>query len=124
MAGAAALAGFSIRIGAADLPSPVEKPGPKKSGFYTFWNADREFGLGLGTLQNQSCAPVQGAPYGGNLLLDCDAEVPHNETSIATNPNDPLHAVGAFHTYHLTGTGNKVHATIQSKPSVTRDGGV
>jgi len=125
IAGAAALAVFSVRLDASDLPIAVEKSGPKKSGFYTFWNADREFGLGLGTFQNQSCAPVQGeAPYAGNLLLDCDAEVPHNETSIATNPNDPLHAVGAFHTYHLTGTGNKVHATIQSTPSVTTDGGL
>jgi hypothetical protein len=123
MAGAVALAGFSVRLSAADLPNPVEKAGPKKSGFYTFWNADREFGLGLGTFQNQSCTPIQGGVYAGNLLLDCDAEVPHNETSIATNPNDPAHAVGAFHTYHLTGTGNKLHATIQSTPSFTLDGG-
>ena len=124
MAGAVALAGFCIRLSAADLPRPVEKSGPKKSGFYTFWNADQEFGLGLGTYQNQSCTPAQGGVYTGNLLLDCDAEVPHNETSIATNPNDPMHAVGAFHTYHLTSTGNIVHSTIQSTPSVTRDGGV
>jgi hypothetical protein len=57
------------------------------------------------------------------MLVDCDGEVPHEETTIAVNPLDSDHVVGAYHTtqIHSRGAGGVFHrvGTI----SVTFDGG-
>ena len=77
-----------------------EKPGPPKSGFYSFFDASAEFEVGLGIVQRLSCVAdtlLKPAIYMGNQLIDCDAEVPHNETTIAVDPNDPSHVVGGYH---------------------------
>ncbi len=110
----------------ADGPSPSEKPGPKKSGFYDFWNISDQFAGGIGTIGNTSCtvgAATQPALYGGNMLLDCDGEIPHNETTIAVDPNDASHAVGGYHSYLLNFNGATVVAHIVGSTSVTFDGG-
>ncbi len=111
---------------AADGPSPTEKPGPKKSGFYDFWNISDQFAGGIGTIGNTSCtvgAASQPSVYGGNMLLDCDGEIPHNETTIAVDPNDARHAVGGYHSYLLNFNGATVVAHIVGSTSVTFDGG-
>src|SRR6266704_116816 len=54
---------------AADGPSPTEKPGPKKSGFYDFWNISDQFAGGIGTIGNTSCtvgAASQPSVHGGS----------------------------------------------------------
>src|SRR5262249_47354172 len=99
---------------------------PAKSAFYDLQDVVGEFELGLGNVSKLSCsvgAASQPAVYAGNMLLDCDAEVPHNETTIAIDPTDGSHAVGGYHSYQLTATGNTVHLHIIGVASVTRDGG-
>ncbi len=91
-----------------DNPPPTEKPGPRKSGFYDFFNASSEFSPGVGQTSNVSCtvtAATQPSVYAGNNLLDCDGEVPHNETTIAVDPTDDGHVAGGYHSYQLSFTG-------------------
>ncbi len=102
------------------------KRGPQKSGFFSFKDASSEFQVGIGLVPNVSCtvgATTQPPIYAGNMLLDCDAEVPHNETTIAVNPNDPSHAIGGYHSYQLNFVGSTVVAHIAGTVSVTFDGG-
>ena len=120
--------------GAQLLPAPdrnptenPQKPGPQKSGFYSFQNPFTPFEVGVGAVSNFSCmvsAATQPGVYAGNSLLDCDAEVPHNETTIAVNPNDPDHVVGGYHSYELNFVGRTLVSHIISTASVSFDGGV
>jgi len=105
---------------------PVEKPGPKPSGFYDFWQLGTEDVQGIGTIQKFNClisSSTQPAAYAGNMLLDCDGEEPHNETTIVVDQNDADHAVGAFHSYLLNFNGATVVSHVVATPSVTFDGG-
>jgi len=102
------------------------KAGLVKSGFYDFFDVTDEFGFGVGKIGKLDCTvgvTTQPAAYAGNRLIDCDGEVPHNETSIAVDPNNPNHAVGVYHSYQLVQTGGKLHVHIVGTPSVTFDGG-
>ncbi len=106
---------------------PIDKPGPKPSGFYDFSQLGTEEVQGLGTIPRFNCTVSQSSQpsdYAGNMLLDCEGEEPHNETTIVVDPNDPDHAVGAFHTYLLNFNGATVTSHVVGTPSVTFDGGV
>ncbi len=110
----------------AQSQSATKKRGPEKSGFFDFKDVSSEFELGFGNVSKFSCnigAATQPAVYNGNVLLDCDAEVPHNETTIAINPNNANHAVGGYHSFQITVTGGVVHAHIIGTSSVTFDRG-
>ena len=122
---ASALAAF-IPLTHAQKREPIEKPGPPKSGFYDFLNAGSDFGIGIGITDILTCtmgALTQPAVFAGNSLVDCDGEVPHNETTIAVNPLDPSHAVGGYHSYQLSFLGATSIAHIIGTTSVTFDGG-
>ena len=103
----------------------IEKPGPQKSAFYDFRSLEG-FSPGVGQIGARTCtvgSATQPAEYAGNMLLDCDGEVPHNETTIAVNPADPLHAVGGYHSYNLNFVGSTVVSHVVGTTSVTFDGG-
>lgn len=123
----ALLVGVCLNLMAADGPSPTEKPGPQKSGFYDFWQLGPNDSSGVGTLpQTANCfisQITQPAIYAGNSLLDCDGETPHNETTIVVDPNDPSHAVGGFHSYRLFFNGATIVERIAVAASSTFDGG-
>lgn len=106
---------------------PTEKPGPQKSGFYSFNKISRDFEVGVGGVSKVSCtvgAATQPAIYAGNMLLDCDAEVPHNETTIVVDPTNPFHAVGGYHSYQLNFLGATAVLHVVGTTSVTVDGGL
>src|SRR5258708_29099144 len=76
---------------------PAAKAGPQLSGFFDFSPFPADFPSGAGTIQRITCtveSSAQPAIYIGNMLLDYDAETPHNETTIAVDPNDRNHAIG------------------------------
>ena len=107
----------------AQLAGATQKPGPQKSSFDDFKEG---FELGLGIVDRFTClvgAFTQPAVYAGNMLVDCDAEVPHNETTIIVNPNDPLHAAGGYHSYQLVPVGATIHQHVIGTASITLDGG-
>ena len=103
----------------------TEKPGPQKSGFYDFYTLAAE-SPGIGQVVTNACTLLTAALpefYGGNFLLDCDGEVPHNETTIAVNPGDSEHVVGGYHAYQLHFRGATVVSHVVGTVSVTFDGG-
>ena len=97
---------------------------PRKSGFHKFRAITQP--PGVGTLPGERCeigAATQPALYQGNMRLDCDGETPHNETTIATDPLDPDHAVAGYHSYQINFMGSAVVAHVVGASSVTFDGG-
>ena len=78
-------------------------------------------------------APKPGVPFcttqtssAANVNTDCAQSTvgPHNETSIAVNPTDPMNMIGGLNDYQLTlNADGKVGETIQSQAHVTFDGG-
>src|SRR6266702_1238833 len=105
---------------------PAGKAGPHLSGFYDFWSFPADSPSGVGTIQRITCtvgSSDQPAIYSGNMLLDCDAETPHNETTITVDPNDPNHAIGGYHSYQLNFNGSTLVERVVAAASVTFDGG-
>ena len=103
-----------------------KKQMPGLSGFFDFREATSELTAVLGNASRRSCmvgTATQPAIYDGNMLVDCDGEVPHNETTIAVNPNNPNHAVGGYHSYQLVRVGRRVHQHVFGTVSVTLNGG-
>jgi hypothetical protein len=87
-------------------------------------------------------APVTGAVFGtapptktgtaicttptqatANVNTDCEGVNPHNETSIAVNPTNPLNIIGGANDYQLGLNPGQVSETIRSCAHVTFDGG-
>jgi hypothetical protein len=59
-----------------------------------------------------------------NVDTDCEGNAPHNETSIAFNPTNPLNRIGSANDYQLLITsGGFIYETIYSRAHVTFDGG-
>ncbi|HEV8374810.1 MAG TPA: sialidase family protein, partial [Candidatus Polarisedimenticolia bacterium] len=97
---------------------------PRKSGFLEFQSLSLP--PGYGARAGKGCdigASTQAAVYEGNMLLDCDGETPHNETTLATNPLDPQHAVAGYHSYQRKDAGSDAIIRVVGATSVTRDGG-
>jgi hypothetical protein len=62
--------------------------------------------------------------FGDNVDTDCEGVAPHNETSIAVNPSNPLNRIGGANDYQLRlSPGGTVFETIFSRAHVTFDGG-
>ena len=59
-----------------------------------------------------------------NVNTDCEGNAPHNETSIAVNPNNPQHLIGSANDYQiLLSPGGTVYETVYSRAHVSMDGG-
>jgi hypothetical protein len=59
-----------------------------------------------------------------NFNTDCEGIAPHNETSIAVNPTNPLNMIGSANDYQLALTpGGYVQGTVFSRAHATLDGG-
>jgi hypothetical protein len=59
-----------------------------------------------------------------NVNTDCEGNAPHNETTIAVNPTNPLNRIGSANDYQLRlSTGGGINETIFSRAHVTFDGG-
>jgi hypothetical protein len=70
-----------------------------------------------------------GTQAGPNFNTDCEEQTqtfggPHNETSIAVNPSNPLNIIGGANDYQLgLNPGGHVSETVLSRAHVTFDGG-
>lgn len=59
-----------------------------------------------------------------NVSTDCEVTSPHNETTIAVNPTDPLNLVGSANDYQIAYTdGGTAFFTFYSRAHTTFDGG-
>lgn len=116
------------------LFAQVETPA-QKNGLPRFFRPPlSDFELGLGNLFKDTCtvsAGTQPVVYAGNSLVDCDSEVPHQETTIAVNPRNSNHIAAGYHSWRFSealppgdsqGIGNPLR--IATAASVSFDGGV
>jgi hypothetical protein len=59
-----------------------------------------------------------------NVNTDCEQSGPHNETSIAVNPTNPLNMIASANDYQLRlNPGGRINETTFSRAHVTFDGG-
>src|SRR5712692_4302670 len=81
--------------------------------------------INLGDFRNPPspiCATTSGS--GANINTDCEGTAPHNETSIAVNPTNPLNMIASANDYQLRlSNGGAINETIYSRADVTFDGG-
>src|SRR5712691_9609798 len=81
--------------------------------------------LGESTYKNPP-SPIcsTAASAAANVNTDCEGTAPHNETTIAVNPTNPLNMIASANDYQLVATsGGTVKETIFSRAHVTFDGG-
>jgi len=97
---------------------------PRKSSVAEFFSLTLPSGYGAraGTACDIGPSTQPGA-YLGNMLLDCDGETPHNETTIAANPLDPQNVVAGYHSYQRKDKGTDNIIRVVGTVSVTYDGG-
>jgi hypothetical protein len=84
-------------------------------------------GANAGTFKNPS-NPIGTTPVSNAANVNTDVietnKTPHNETSIAVNPTNPLNMVGAVNDYQLAvNSGGHVYETAITRVRVTNDGG-
>jgi hypothetical protein len=61
---------------------------------------------------------------GANVNTDCEGTGPHNETTIAVNPTNPLNMIAGANDYQLAiNPGGSVSSSTESRAHVTIDGG-
>lgn len=83
--------------------------------------------ISLGSFKNSAptlCSTTTSAD--ANVLTDCElgGNTPHNETSIAVNPTNPLNMIGSANDYQIiVSSGGAVKETIYSRAHITFDGG-
>ncbi|MCU1307195.1 MAG: neuraminidase, partial [Acidobacteriaceae bacterium] len=70
------------------------------------------------------CTASASNSSGDNFDTDCEGVAPHNETSIAVNPTNPLNRIGGANDYQLRlSPGGSINETAFSRAHVTFDGG-
>lgn len=70
--------------------------------------------------------PICSAPTSitSDINTDCEGTAPHNETTIAVNPTNPLNMIGSANDYQFrTSSGGTLNLTGFSRAHVTFDGG-
>jgi hypothetical protein len=81
--------------------------------------------INLGEFKNPP-SPICTAPTSSaaNVNTDCELTAPHNETTLAVNPTNPLNIIASANDYQLiTSSGGTLKETIFSRAHVTFDGG-
>jgi hypothetical protein len=119
------MAAFALAFGAVAMadenPQPVDfahnvtnAPAPVTSAVFGSSPAAKP-GTAICTTPTQTTA---------NVNTDCEGINPHNETSIAVNPTNPLNMVGGLNDYQLgVNPGGHVSESVLSRAHVTFDGG-
>jgi hypothetical protein len=123
MAAIAAIAVGQTLAVAADDPQPIDfahnvtnAPAPVDGGV---------FGTSPSVKTGTAICTTNVQP-GVNANTDCTEQSvgPHNETSIAVNPTDPMNMIGGANDYQLAlNPAGQVSETVQSRAHVTFDGG-
>jgi hypothetical protein len=119
---------FAHRARAADQPLPPPVTQQKVASVLSILDSG-DGSLNLGDFKNPPspiCATATSSAT--NVNTDCEGTppnpAPHNETTIAVNPTNPLNMIASANDYQLiTSSGGTVKETIYSRAHVTFDGG-
>jgi hypothetical protein len=85
---------------------------------------DAVFGSPPGTTKVGTAICTTVTSSAANVDTDCETNGPHNETSIAVNPTNPLNMIGGVNDYQLgLNPAGQVSESVQSRAHVTFDGG-
>jgi hypothetical protein len=121
------LAGVSL---AAVSPARAEDPPPlpvthQQFNFYQGPLTQSADGtVGESQYKNPSSPICDTSSSDSNVNTDCEGNAPHNETSIAVDPNNPQHMIASANDYQLRlSPGGTVNETTYSRVRVTDDGG-
>lgn len=109
---------------AADNPLPQPTTHLAWDGYVALLDSP-DAGVGESPYKNPS-NPICSTPTSGaaNVSTDCEGTAPHNETSIAVNPTNPLNLIGGANDYQLkVSSGGGINETIYSRAHVSFDGG-
>jgi hypothetical protein len=86
--------------------------------------ASAVFGSPPGLTRTGTAICTTATTSAANVNTDCETNGPHNETSIAVNPTNPLNMIGGANDYQLgLNPGGHVTETVESRAHVTFDGG-
>ena len=130
----AALAGFSLlfglalpglRVARADEPLPNPITHQHFNAVQGHLTQTGDGTLGESAYKNPP-SPVCSNPTSNdpNVNTDCEGVAPHNETSIAVNPNNALNVVASANDYQLRlSNGGRINETVYSRAHVSFDGG-
>jgi len=112
-------------------PRDATEPIDKRSGFYSFETfrvslPSGTSGPGRGTIAGIVCTQSPGtqpAEFAGNWLLNCDGIGPHNENTIAVNPNNAAQIAAGSHSYLIEQTGGFLNFHVIAAAYVSSNGG-
>jgi hypothetical protein len=118
--------GATSSLAQADNPLPLPVTHQHFNGVEGPLTQDGDGAVGPGGTNRNPPSPVcaTSTSNAANVNTDCEGNAPHNETSIAINPTNPLNRIGGANDYQLTLTsGGTLYETIYSRAHVTFDGG-
>jgi hypothetical protein len=116
--------GPSATSASADNPLPLPVTHEHFNGFEGPITQDGDGAVPSVTPRSATGAICSTSGTGANVNTDCEGTAPHNETSIAVDPNDPQHLIGSANDYQLTlSSGGTIFETVYSRAHVTFDGG-
>jgi hypothetical protein len=126
----AGLASLAVLLAGANIPTAgaVDKPpAPVTRQRYNSVDPVLQAGDGAVAAARNSPNPVcttPTAPTPNNISTDCENPDPHNETSIAVNPTNPLNLIGGANDYQISlSPGGTIFETIFTRAHVSSDGG-
>ena len=118
--------GPSLTIASADEPAPLPLTHQHFNGVEGVLTQNGDGNVNAGSSRNPP-SPIctTATSSASNVNTDCEqAAGPHNETSIAVNPTNPLNQIGGANDYQLTlSSGGYVYETVLTRAHVTFDGG-
>src|SRR5512143_772508 len=117
--------GASASTALAEDPPPLPVTHQHFNGVEGPITQDGDGGVPVSGLRNPS-SPICSTTTSNaaNVNTDCEGNAPHNETSIAINPTNPLNRIGSANDYQLRlSAGGTIYETVYSRAHVTFDGG-
>jgi hypothetical protein len=110
----------------ADTPLPLAIAHQHFNAFETHPVTDSTAGPNAQSDARHAASPICSTTTSSaaNVNTDCEPTGPHNETSIAVNPTNPLNMISSANDYQISvSSGGHIYETIYSRAHVTFDGG-
>jgi hypothetical protein len=112
-------------VARADSPLPLAISHQHFNGLEGFTGDTSSGTMGISNTKNPTgaiCSTTTASA--ANVSTDCEGTNPHNETSIAIDPTNPSHLIGAANDYQIRlDSGGAIYETVLTRAHVSFDGG-